>query len=207
LEEEKMKKLMVLLIGLCFTAYAFGAVDIQFSPGGGTPGNWIYDGDVTLSFTQIVDIDVVLGGTTDTLFNERVFVPDLILSSGYTVVTPSGPLEIKDSGGNVLLSGTLANGDFASLFTTAVLYTQYTTDFTVTSISNTIVSDFLDTLSIGSKFDFNLTIQGNENFADILGDGNEHSNGFSGSMTVIPEPATMCLFALGGLLLRKRKIN
>ena len=127
-----MKKLTVLFISCCFTSFAFGTVDIQFSPGGATPGAWAYDGNVTLSFTQIVNIDVVQGGTTDALFDERVFVPDLVFSGGYTVVTPSGPLEIKDSGGNVVLSGTLAAGDFASLFTTAVLYTQYKTDFTVT---------------------------------------------------------------------------
>lgn len=199
-----MNKLISLLVSFCITACAFGT-DIQFSPGGATPGSWIYDGDVTLSFTQIVDIDIVQGGTTDALFDERVFIPDLIFSSGYTDVTPSGSLEIKDDSDNVLLSGTLASGDFASLFTTAVLYTQFTTDFTVTSISNTISSDFLDTLSIGSKFDFNLTMQGNENFVDILGDGDEHGNGFSGSITLIPEPATVCLLGLGGLLLRRKR--
>ena len=200
-----MKKSIVLLVSLCFTACAFGIVDIQFSPGGATPGGWVYDGNETLSFTQIVDIDAVLGGTTDTLFDESVFVPDLVFSSGYTVVTPSGALEIKDSVGNVLLSGTLASGDFNSLFTTAALYTEYKTDFTVTSISNTIFSDFLDTLSVGSQFDFNLTMQGDENFSDILGDGNEHSDGFSGSMDVIPEPVTIVLLGLGGLLLGKHK--
>ena len=199
-----MNKLTSLLVSFCITACAFGT-DIQFSPGGATPGSWIYDGDVTLSFTQIVDIDIVQGGTTDALFDERVFIPDLVFSSGYTVVTPIGSLQIKDDSDNVLLSGILAGGDFASLFTTAALYTQFTTDFIVTSISNTISSDFLDTLSIGSKFDFNLTMQGNENFTDILGDGGEHSNGFSGSMTIIPEPATVCLLGLGGLLLRRKR--
>ena len=203
-----MKKSIVLLVSLCFTACAFGIVDIQFSPGGATPGGWVYDGNETLSFTQIVDIDAVLGGTTDTLFDESVFIPDLELSSGYTVVTPSGALEIKDSGDNVLLSGTLASGDFGYLFTTGALYTQYKTDFIVTDINNTISSDFLDTLSIGSEFDFSITMQttGGGNFSDILGDGEEHSDGFSGQLNVIPEPATIFLLGLGGLtLLRKRR--
>ena len=202
-----MKKLIVLLVSLCFAVCAFGA-DIQFSPGGATPGQWIYDGNVTLSFSQIVDIDIVCDGTTDTLFDESVFIPDLELSSGYTVVTPSGALEIKDSGDNVLLSGTLASGDFGYLFTTGALYTQYKTDFIVTDINNTISSDFLDTLSIGSEFDFSITMQttGGENFSDILGDGEEHSDGFSGQLNVIPEPATIFLLGLGGLaLLRKRR--
>ena len=202
-----MKQCFVFAAVLCFASTAaFGTIDIQFSPGGATPGEWVYDGDVTLSFTQIVNIDIVQGGTTDTLFDESVFIPDLVLSSGYTVVTPSGALEIKDSSSNVILSGTLGSGDFASIFTTAVLYTQYQTDFTVTSINNTISSDFLDTLSIGSEFDFSLTMQGEENFSNILGDGEEHSNGFSGQLNVIPEPATICLLGLGGLtMLRRRK--
>jgi len=202
-----VRKLAVLLISLCLSVSAFGATaDIQFSPGGATPGGWVYDGATTLSFTQIVDIDAVGGLTGDALFDERVYIPDLILSGGYTVVTPGGPIEIKDGGGNLLLSGTLAAGDFVSVFTIAATHTQYLNDIDVTFINNSIGSAFLNTLSVGSKLDFNLTLQGNENFGDILGDGDEHGNGFSGSMDVIPEPATICMLGLGGLvLLRKRR--
>ena len=201
-----MKKLAV-LVALCSSVCAFGfdVVDIQFSPGGATPGNWLYDGDVTLSFTQIVDIDAVEGATTDALFDEWVYIPDLVFSSGYTVVTPGGPIEIKDNVGTLLLSGTLSPGDFVSFFTIGATHTQYTNDVDITFINNTIGSDFLDTLSVGTKLDFNLTLQSNENFDDILGDGNEHGNGFSGSMDVIPEPATLSLLGLGGLALIRRK--
>ena len=200
-----MKKLAV-LVTLGLSVCAFGdVVDIQFSPGGATPGNWIYDGNVTLSFTQIVDIDLVQGATTDALFDQAVYIPDLVLSSGYTIVTPGGPVEFKDGLGNVLLSGTLAPGDFASIFTIAATHTQYTNDISVTLVNNTIGSDFLDTITVGATLDFNLTMQSNENFVDMLGDGNEHSDGFSGSMNVIPEPATCCLLGLGALLLRRRK--
>ena len=201
-----MKKVAVLLISVFLSAIAFGdIVDIQFSPGGSTPGNWVYDGASTISFTQVVDIDAVEGATTDALFDQWVYIPDLILSSGYTVVTPSGPIEIKDSSGNLLLSGTLAGGDFVSFFTIAATHTEYTNDIVVTYIDNSIGSDFLDTLSVGTQLDFNITMQFNQNFSSILGDGQQHSNGFSGSMDVIPEPATIALLGLGGLLLRKRR--
>jgi len=197
----------VALMVLCLSACVFADVaDIQFSPGGATPGNWVYDGDVTLSFTQIVDIDAVEGAVTDALFDKWVYIPDLIFSSSYDTVMPAGPIEIKDSGGNVLLTGTLAPADFISVFTVAATHTQYTNDIDVTFVDNSIGSDFLEGISVGTKLDFNLTIQSNENFDDILGDGYEHSNGFSGSMDVIPEPASLSLLAFGAVaLLRKRR--
>ena len=200
-------KKLVVLVTLCLSVCAFGdVVDIQFSPGGATPGNWLYDGDVTLSFAQIVDIDAVEGTITDALFDQRVYMPDLVLSDGYTVVTPDGPIEIRDAGDNVLLRGTLAAGDFVSVFTIGAIYAQYANDIIVTMVDDTFGSDFLSMIDVGTKLDFNLTLQFNEYFSDILGDGNEHGNGFSGSMDIIPEPATICLLGLGTLaLIRARK--
>ena len=202
-------KKLVVLVTLCLSVCAFGdVVDIQFSPGGVTPGNWVYDGDITLSFTQIVNIDAVEGAATDALFNQIVYIPDLVLSNNYETVTPDGSIEIRDTSGNLLLSGTLAAGDFVSFFTIGAAYAQYANDITVTMVDDTFGSDFLSTIDVGTELDFNLTLQSNENFSEILGDGNEHGNGFSGSMDIIPEPATICLFGLGGLGLirRKRKV-
>ena len=200
-------KKLVVLVTLCLSVCAFGSVvDIQFSPGGATPGGWVYDGDVTLSFTQIVDIDAVEGATTDALFNQQVYIPDLVFSNNYEIVTPAGPIAIKDAGGNVLLEGTLAAGDFVSFSTIGVRYAQYASDIVVTGVDHTFGSDFLNPIRVGTVFDFNLTLNTNENFSDILGDGEEHGNGFSGSMDIIPEPTTIILLGLGSLaLVRVRK--
>lgn len=205
-------KKLVVLVTLCLSVCAFGSVvDVQFSPGGTTPGSWLYDGNTTLSFSQVVSIDIVEGATSDTLFGQQVYVPDLELSDGYTVVTPAGPIEIKDADDNVLLSGTLAAGDFVSFFTIGAMYTQYANDIIVTYVDNSeLGSGFLGTIGVSSILDLNLTLQFNENFSDILGGGEERGNGFSGSVDrvsdPIPEPATICLLGLGGLaFLRKRR--
>jgi len=203
-------KKLVVLVTLCLSVCAFGdVVDIQFSPGGGTPGSWLYDGYTTLSFSQVVNIDIVEGATSDALFGQQVYIPDLELSEDYAEVTPDGPIKIKDAAGNVLLSGTLAAGDFVSFSTIGAMYTEYASDIIVTSVDNSeLASDFLGTIGVDSILDFNLTLQFNENFSDIWGDHNEHGNGFSGSMDrisdPIPEPATIILLGLGSLaLLRK----
>ena len=79
------------------------------------------------------------------------------------------------------------------------------TDIIVTYINHTIGSNLLDTINVGTELDFNLTLQHRSNFADIIGQGIKASGTLSGSMSIVPEPATMALLAIGGLLARKRK--
>ena len=87
------------------------------------------------------------------------------------------------------------------------MYPTFKVDITVTSLPNAISSDFVNTLKVGDVFDFDLTLQGADMAAMILNNqDNREGSTLSGSMSLmIPEPATLALLGLGGLLLRKRK--
>ena len=200
-----------------FTSISYGAVsDIEFSPGGDTPGNWLYTGSTstsgTFSFLQQIDIDFVQGAQSDTLFNQFLYLPNLNLVNyssmmsgmGTGTIVSGGIVEIQDAGGNVLLKGTLTDGSYTAIFATSVIYPEVSLDILVTEVNNTIGSDYLDTVSVGDYFDLNLTLQSSANFETTIQSVGTTTNGFSGSMTLIPEPATLILLSIGGMLIRKR---
>ena len=215
----KMKKLIVLLAVMGLVASSQAALaDIEFSPGGPSPGYWSYVGATstsgTFSFIQDVDIDFIQGAQTDALYDQFVYLPDLALSSyvpgtiagtGTGVVTAGGVVEIQDSLNNVLLAGTLASGSYHAIFATSVIYPEVDLDITVTAVDHIFGSTFLNGVSVGDYFDLNLTLQASSNFDTMIVDVETGVNGFSGSMTTIPEPATMVLLGLGALLLRRKK--
>jgi hypothetical protein len=213
-----MKKWMGFFAILCISVSAFAVPDIEFSPGGTSPGNWLYTGagagTGVFSFSQMIDIDAIQGATTDALYDEFVYLPSMTLASytpgmiagtGIGVLAGGGVVEIKDGLGNTLVKGDLVGGNFVAVFATSVLYPEIAMDILITEVNNTIGSAYLATLSKGMYFDLNLSLQWSKNFDTMIQSGGSGHNGFSGSLTsIIPEPATMILLSLGGLLLRKR---
>lgn len=216
-----MKKISILLVTLlALTQFASATPDVTYSSDDG--GNWSYfasttSGEGAFSFVQPIGIDGVQNSTADALANAFIYIPNLGVSNLTEVlagtgiyqgnVTPvSSAISIKDGNGNDILTGTLTTGGIFSIGTTAALYPTFKVDITVVSLPNAIGSDFINTLQVGDVFDFDLTLQGAEMASMILNNqDNREGSTLSGSMSLIPEPATLALLGLGGLLLRRRK--
>jgi hypothetical protein len=204
-----MKKLVLISVLVGFIVMPVLAVpDIEFSPGGVFPGRWYYDGAGTFTFNQIIDVDKGLGNPGDALVGAWVHIPQLSVSGipggPYTLMPVTGTIVITDSTGVfTYLVGTLGSGDLYPLGTGALAYPAFQVDITNITVYNPIGSAALATID-GHPLDFELTLNGaTGGFQNMLDNGLSRSDGFSGAMTVIPEPTTILLFTLGGLVLRK----
>ena len=213
-----MKKILALALIVGMVSMASAGPDIEFSPGGSISGNWMYQGTTSssgvFSFTQHLDIDAVLGTQTDALYDEFVFLPNLVLTNyvtampgvGNGVVAADGIVEIRAADDTLLLAGTLGEGNYYAIFGTSTIYPELALDMTVTYVNKVWGSDYLTTVNVGDIYDLNLSLQYSTNFDTIITSVGNGKNGFSGSMTMmIPEPATMLILGLGSVLaLRKR---
>jgi len=194
---------------------------LSFSPADGSAGEWHYNGAGILSFDQDIVIDSALGSNYDALVGAHVYLPTFQVSGipGQPyALTPLGSSDIviKSADSSVVyMTGALALGDLGTIGTVAGGYTEFQADITNVVITHEGVAlgsaalALLDNLKL-TWLDFDLAFTGGSgsgyySFADMLDRGGIGSGGFSGSMS-IPEPATIALLGLSGLvLIRKRR--
>ncbi len=216
-----MKKVCVVLAGLCIVQLAGAVADIGYS--NDDAGYWAYtpsiiSGQGIFSFIQPIGVDNVQGLTTDPLVNGFLHIPGLAVSNLIQVypgiyqgiVTPVSPLiALKDGVGADILTGLLASGGVMTVGSAGAFYPTVQIDIIITSLQNAIGSPFIDTLKVGYGFNFDLTLQDSSlDMASMILTNKTVQQGstLSGSMvTIIPEPATMVLLCLGSVLLRKQK--
>ena len=193
---------------------------VEFSPAPDTAGEWSYNGAGVLSFDQDIAIDTGLGSNYDALVGAHIYLPTFQVSgipNAPYILTPLGNSQITITSADnsaTYFTGTLGMGDLATIGTVAGGFTAFQVDITDIFITHegaalgSAALAILENMQLPS-LDFELSLQGGSgpgyySFAQMLDGGFSGSGGFSGAMSV-PEPATLALLSLGGLVLARKR--
>ncbi len=211
-----MKQIIILMTVFVMAQFANAITDIGFSTDDG--GYWSY-GQSIFSFSQPIGIDLVGGDISDTLVNAFIELPDLEVT-GFSQIMPmpeiyrgtitpvSSQIVIRDASGAPILTGELGIGSLFTTGSTAMIYPAIQADITITDLATATNSLLIQSYNVGDLLDFDLTLKNaGMDLGTMISSGDDYEGDtLSGSMTlVVPEPVTMALLGLGGLLLRKRK--
>jgi hypothetical protein len=157
----------------------------------------------------------------DPVINDLIDLPSMTLGiitdlGGGIIVSPlstTGSLTITpDGGGASVMTASVANGGSLYIGSTYVAYSAVQDDLNVTSYTaaySNAIDDFATYDALGYDFDLSFTGQasGSVDLYALLTSGapGSASGTISGQMSIVPEPATICLLGLGGLALFRRR--
>ena len=219
-----MKKLTLMSILVLLIASPSLAVPvIHFTEPLGATEGWKYTGAANGTFTFNLEVDQGLGSGSDGLVGLAVLViPALDVSGapgGPYTLNPQGTGEIKITnvaGTETYLKGTLGTGDLLAAGSIGLAYWNIKDDITGLSFPDAVPggSAAIDAIvAAGLPLDFDVALTGGPSTFPKMLDGTipgqaaSYSDGATGSMTIVPEPATVALLGFGSLslILRRRR--
>ena len=222
-----------ILVGLTYVP-ALGTYSVGFSTGLANEFSWTVNvlsaQDVRITFDNN-EIDTS-EPTPDPVLNDAIDLPDMTLTNIATVNIAPGvslitaelaPLDdgtltiISDvasgpaAAGQVVMESTIiSSGGFVTVGTNYIAYSQDQDDLDVNHYVpgySTVIDKFATFDAQGFALDLSFGGDSSASLFNLLNnlDPGSVSGTLSGQIVIVPEPVTMVLLGLGGLLLRRRR--
>ena len=224
---------LVPLVCVCVSVPALGTYSVGFSTGVGHSSSWTIEalgGSATLSFANN-EIDTS-EPTPDSVLDDVIELPPMSLTNVQSVTLP-GPIEVITAilvpdgspltiaadvasgpavADEIVMSAAVGEGGLLTVGTNFIAYSNPQDDLNIINHVGTysaVIDGFVAMENLG--FDIDLSFGGNvsaslynllENMA--VEDGSV-SGVLDGQIMAIPEPLTLSLLGIGGLLLRRKR--